>query len=176
MPILKAGIWKSEDGFTLIELSMVIIILGIVSVFAVPRFKDLLWHGDIKGAARQLSGVIRYTQNKAAMSKVRHRLNYDLDAHRYWVTMSDAHGAFVEDRSILLKSISLPHKVRFKDVFTSREGEEIHGVAYTEFIPNGLAEDTIIHLENDEEKFFTLMIKPLTGNVKVYDRYIKVTR
>lgn len=176
MPMLKAGIWKSENGFTLIELSMVLIIIGVISVFAVPRFKDLLWHGDIKAAVRKLSSVIRYTHNRTAISKMRHRLNYDLDANRYWVTLRDAEGKFVDDRSTLNKNMALPHKVMFKDVFTHREGEEIHGVAYTEFIPNGLVENTVIHLENDEEKVFTLMIKPLSGSVKVYDRYVKMTR
>ncbi len=174
--MFKAGTWKNKEGFTLIELSMVLIIIGIISVFAVPRLTNLLWHGDVKSATRRLSSVIRYTHNCTAMSKTRHRLNYDLDADRYWVTFRDAEGAFVEDRSTLAKKMVLSNKVRFKDVYTPREGEVIHGIAYTEFIPNGLVEDTVIHLENDEDKVFTLMIKPLTGSVKVYDRYIRVTR
>lgn len=176
MPTSRAGIWKSEKGFTLIELTTVLIIIGIISVFAVPGFKNLLWHGDIKGAVRRLSGAIRYAHNQAAITKSRHRLNYDLDANRYWVTFRDAEGEFVEDRSILARNMALPDKVRFKDISIPEEGEVIHGTAHTEFVPNGLVEDTVIHLENDEGRVFTLMIKPLTGNVKVYDRYIKVSR
>lgn len=175
MPMLRVGIWKSKNGFTLIELSMVLVILGIISVFAIPRFKSLLWHGDIKGAARRLTGAIRYTHNKTAMSKIRHRLNYDLDADKYWVTLRDAEGKYIKDESTLAGTMSLPKKVSFKDILTPREGEEIHGTAYTEFVPSGLVESTIIHLENDKERVFTLIIKPLTGNVKVYDRYLKVT-
>ena len=176
MPMLKVGTWKSEDGFTLIELSMVLIIIGIISVFAVPRFKGLLWHGDVKAAARRLSATIRYTYNQTAMTRERHRLNYDLDARRYWITIREPDGEFVEEDSTLAKNTLLPDRVKFKDIVTPREGEVIHGTAYTGFTPNGLVESTVIHLENEDEKVYTLIIQPLTGRVKVYDRYIKVMR
>ena len=173
--MLRAGTWKNDKAFTLIELSMVLIIVGIVSVFAVPRFKNLLWHGDIKGTVRRLSAAIKYAHNQTAMTKLRHRINYDLDGNKYWVTIRDVEGEYFEDTSTLTRNISLPDKVKFKDIYTQREGEVIHGVTHTEFIPNGLVEHTVIHLENDGEKVFTLIIKPLTGSVKVYDRYVKVT-
>ncbi|MFH1625330.1 MAG: hypothetical protein ABID54_09285, partial [Pseudomonadota bacterium] len=125
---------------------------------------------------RRLSGAIRYTHNQSAITRLRHRLNYDLDTNRYWVTIKNTEGEFIEDMSALARSMSLPDKVKFKDISTRGEGEAIHGTVYTEFVPNGLVENTVIHVENDEGRVFTLMIKPLTGNVKVYDRYMKVTR
>tara|TARA_R110002072_G_scaffold100183_2_gene220547 strand:+ start:27667 stop:28131 length:465 start_codon:yes stop_codon:yes gene_type:complete len=42
---------KRQAGFTLIELVMVIVILGILSAFALPRFADL--GSDARGAALQ---------------------------------------------------------------------------------------------------------------------------
>jgi prepilin-type N-terminal cleavage/methylation domain-containing protein len=174
MRTLKTGIWNNERGFTFIELSMVLIIIGVVSVLAVPRLKNLMWHGDVKAAVRRLSGAIRYTHNQTAMTKSRHRIMYDLDNSRYWIVIRDENGNFVEDRSVITRKMTLPDKVRIKDVFTQREGEVIHGITYTEFVPNGLVEDTVIHIENDEGRVFTMIIKPLTGDLKVYDRYIKV--
>ena len=42
---------RNQEGFTLIELVIVIVILGILSAFALPRFADL--GGDARGATLQ---------------------------------------------------------------------------------------------------------------------------
>jgi len=47
---------KGQGGFTLVELIAVLVVLGVLAAFAVPRFTDLSNQAEASGIASQVSG------------------------------------------------------------------------------------------------------------------------
>ena len=64
MTSINAIASKKEKGFTLIELVLVIVILGVLSAFALPRFADL--SGDARAAT--LAGAEASVKSAAAIA------------------------------------------------------------------------------------------------------------
>jgi MSHA pilin protein MshC len=95
----------NQKGFTLIELVMVIVLIGILAVIAVPQLGDMT--GMKAGAfADKLEADIRYAQNLAMTRNIRHRVYFNAapapTPNGYAVTNNA--GAVVEDLSVVLNT------------------------------------------------------------------------
>jgi Tfp pilus assembly protein FimT len=84
---------------------------------------------------------------------------------------------FSLDKTVTSKKKSLPRGVTFEDVVTEQNKEpqtaETAGMAYTHIFPNGLTEQTIIHLTDTSKHHSSLSVTPLLGRTDVYDNYMK---
>lgn len=177
--IYRAGIWNRinkrrkhrSSGYTLIELSVVLLILGLILSIFLPRFPGMAG-GDLKTTSRKIIGIIQYTYDEAIGRRQVHRLNYDIREGALWVTILKEDGEFVEADPNLFQKISLPRNVLFKDIKTLHAGTVTEGKTFTQFFPAGRVEKTTLHLVGNKNEETTLVINPLTGRVKVYDGYI----
>ena len=92
MPTLRAGA-RSErglpptgsGGFTLIELTMVILVIGIVGALVLPRFGGLLDRQQMRRSVNVVRGMVRQLHAKAALTKRVYRLTFDLDEQQLTV-------------------------------------------------------------------------------------------
>ena len=70
-------------GFTLIELTVVIVILGVMLSLIIPRLGEL-GEANLKRSARHLTGMIRFLKDESQARKAVYRLRFDVHEGRYW--------------------------------------------------------------------------------------------
>ena len=165
---------KHRNGFTLLELLVVVLLISAFVFIAVPKIKSST-DINIKSASSNLTGTIKYLYNEAAFKKNIYRLVFDIDRGEYWVEVLN-NNEYVVSNEYLLQKRTLPTGVHFKDVVTertlSRNNLDDQKV-YILFLPTGFVEPAAIHLVTDNEDYYTLETKPYTGGTKVYDQYVE---
>ena len=167
----KVFTMRKGEGFTLIEILVVMVILGGILFIAVPKFRDLT-DVNIKSASRNLSGTIKYLYNESIFKKNIYKLAFDIDNNEYWVEfMQD--NQFVVSTDPVLKRKKLPDGVSFEDIFTERTQEKINSgdEVFILFLPNGFVDYAVIHISGSGDDYYTIETKPYTGGTKVYDQY-----
>lgn len=184
---------KNSRGFTLIEVMIVMgIIVFLVSMFLVPdqsrknrQIKSLI--RELAGKSKEIHS---YAKLEGVTYRLVLDLKSGKDSetpHQYWVEKTDKKILFEDsedkkkqkvdeegnpidpygfqpDRKLIKSPKSLPSGLYFDDVEMATKKDPIkEGVAYIHFLPEGLVEETAIHIKYNDKLEWTLAIHPLTG-------------
>lgn len=157
------------SGFTLLELTIVVFILTVISAFALPRFADLSGV-ELGATTRRLSQTIRYLYEEAALRGTVYGLVFDLENQVAKVVRIDSEsGEFVEDDASLSRPLAMPEGVRMIAVILPSVGRLQEGVVPIYFYPEGFVDRAWIQLADRHERAFTLIVDPLRGRAEVAD-------
>ena len=95
MPTSTTGNSTKQAGFTLIELTIVVVILALFALLTVPLF-GATGTSKLEYSARRLSGTIKYLFNESALTGKEHRLIYNLGQGTYRGKIVEATGEIVD--------------------------------------------------------------------------------
>ena len=163
---------RETKGFTLIELTVVVVLIGIIMTLTVPRFQTAILTDDLKATTRKMVGLIKGLRDEAIREQRVYFLHFDLESNRFWI---DSTGMTEEERARAAeKAALLPEGIRVLDIWFSSKGKKMSGQTAIRFNKKGYVQPSAIHLGSDDDgRKFTLVLSPFLGRVKVYDRYIE---
>jgi general secretion pathway protein H len=167
---------RSRAGFTLLELSIILLVLGIAVSFVIPRLRDAD-RTRLIASAERLATTARYLYDEAAFRQRPMRLNFDLDNRSYWVSVLNEDPEdpeFVLDGSPLSSPVVLPDAVAFADVVLPALGVVNKGVVFAEFSAEGYADPLVIHLQSKRGEEWTVALDSLTGRTRTGEGYHEI--
>jgi prepilin-type N-terminal cleavage/methylation domain-containing protein len=168
-------LWQKEirdtTGYTLIELTVVIFLMGILLSVTLPRIQDTILTDRFKTTTRQIINKIYELKNNAIRANKNYHLYFDLESNKYWDEYDDmTDDARAEARE---KAAPFPDDVRIRDVWFKGSGKAVMGEVSIFFSRKGYIQPAVIHLRSEDDREFTLILRPFLGKVEVLDQYVE---
>lgn len=192
---------RDTRGFTLIEMLIVVLLIVLISALVIPGVSSY-FQISMNSAVRDIGSAVKECSNSTMLTGRVYRMVYDIKNNQYWAESGPPNvtldteaskekaerrkrysrptddnapptSEFSQDKTITRKKVDLPRGVEFEDVMNQQSKDPVkEGVAYTHFFPQGLAEQTIVHLKDSSGHKSSLVIAPLGGKTDVYDHYV----
>jgi prepilin-type N-terminal cleavage/methylation domain-containing protein len=139
-----------RNGFTLLELIVVMSLLAIMLIFTVPRFHETL------------------LKEAAIRNQKQYSLNINLDTEQFWETEASMSAEELENAA--LNASSLPSGLKIADIEYPIRGKINSGQTDITFYKNGASDKVLIHLQ-DGDKYVSYLIEPFLSEVTRYEIY-----
>jgi type II secretory pathway pseudopilin PulG len=156
-------------GFTLLEIAVVLFLMALISMLVLPYVRGFR-NSQLKFEARRLAGRAAFLYDEAGAQKVVLRLTFNLTTNSYSVARMDPHApmpAFMPDLDNGAAPVTLPKRVRIRDVTVANVGTVTRGTISCYFYPEGYVDATLVHLRDIGGTVLTLVLQPLTGRVAI---------
>jgi prepilin-type N-terminal cleavage/methylation domain-containing protein len=131
-----AGSASRSPGFTLVEITVVLVIVALAVTLLVPHFANRDQE-SLRRAARAVAGALGLVSERAALGGFPLRLTVNLDSQRLAVEVADAEGKYAPLRDALLRDLLEDEGVRILAVATGVGPYQREGEVKVVFPPDG---------------------------------------
>jgi prepilin-type N-terminal cleavage/methylation domain-containing protein len=172
---------RGSSGFTLIELVVVMLIVGLIFGLAITRLDFMVPKYRIRGAARDVAAVLKQGKARAAASGKDVFFECDLSAGRYWLLaafprnaetadLKTADPKDVEYQPVFLRL--LPDGVQFTDIILGDKEKIASGRMRLRLSPFGVSNHAIVNLKNTDGQELALKMNGFTGLIFFADHHL----
>ncbi len=159
-----------QGGFTLIELIVVIVLIGLMFTFALPKMDGFLFSSETDRVSRWIVLNIPNLKTKAVKDQRRYSLNVDVAANTLYISTDEMDDDLLNQaRESGFKLGDSVHLVDVVFPVVNPEDEEISNVF---FYSKGYSDNAIIHIENENSEKISFIIEPFLSGVEIKDGFV----
>ncbi|MFB3895032.1 MAG: Tfp pilus assembly protein FimT/FimU [bacterium] len=162
---------KYRAGFTLIELAVVLIIIGVLMIFSVPYFGGFANRTKLDSESRTWTAYANYARSQAVMQGFNYRLTCDLDQQSYWITYENIStgvaGQYVSPADVWGQSVSIDSSLRIASIQIDQNTPQESGVVVIPFSPRGTTNDVMVMFQNNDNEQRQVTLTGITGLARI---------
>ncbi|MCK5783658.1 MAG: GspH/FimT family protein [Desulfobacterales bacterium] len=173
----KSFIAEKNKGFSFIELVVVIVIIGLLSLVAAPGIMTWRAKAQFSKSTRDIFSFLQHARMKAIKTGVYCSITFDNSANSFLVYLDSDTDLSYDSGEEVVRSVSLAdYNVEYDDSFSVGDPDySLAGRSIT-FIPNGLPKEIVgarlfmgrgsVYLKDSHNRTKRIQISP-TGNIKI---------
>jgi len=150
---------SKRSGFTLIEVTLVSVIILILITLSMPLFRRTYEDLKITSCTKDISQIIHFSRQRAIFERRNYRFVIDSDNNSYQILVQDEES----DKFIPLAD-------RWGRVYNVAKDIEIRtDKKQIDFSPSGVSDSAIIYIIR-ENKTYSIILDGSTGSIKINDK------
>jgi general secretion pathway protein H len=161
------------EGFTLIELIIVLVILSVITALVVPRLTQSLSRMNVESTARRVASVLRLARSLAVSEKVPYGAMFDMDTDTLTVVSYQQVPKEGDSPEPEANPTAGPRVYVLTEGVHLKKGVSLNGETFTTgafqmaFFPGGGTSGGDVVLGDDEGRSFSVTVERIVGSVKI---------
>jgi len=159
---------RVDQGFTLLELIIVLMLIGLFMVVSIPALRNTLIDDPLKSTGRRLVGYIDAVRELAVREQKGYLLYVDIAGNSLRYMPETEAGR--EDIDAAEKNLFTPAAdVRLLSIWQKGAGSVGSGTSEVWVSGQGYLEKTVIHLEDDAGETLSFVVYPFLPGIEIRD-------
>jgi prepilin-type N-terminal cleavage/methylation domain-containing protein len=162
---------KYQSGFTLIEIIVVLVIIGIIAIASVPYFGGFANRTKLDSACRMWVSYANYARSQAVMQGLNYRMTCDLDQQSYWLTYetlsTGVAGQYISSGDTWGHPVAIDSSLRMAAIQVDQNAPQESGVVVIPFTTRGTTNDIIVTFRNIDNENRQVVLAGITGLAKI---------
>ncbi len=158
-----------KAGFTLVELTVVLVLISIIFFVALPRIPNDILTDPTKKTSRWLLANIQHLKATSTRYHADYALYVDIDNGRLWTSAVTANQDEQEPSNE--RGLKLSGHNRIIDVELAGNRKIEVGTVMIQFYAKGFSDHAIIHLRDEDDNDWSYHIPPFLPQIKIIAGY-----